>query len=237
MSFNVLAQDESSVEIQKVQVEPSYVETVKTDARFQLKPYLERRGKWGSTLSLAYSAYAPENLESSYVAIGIAQIYQKPTAPMIELQGTFKRNTPIGSLGAELGFGYFSSGSNDTTVADSTIEFKMLRMGVTASLDTLYKEPFIVPYGSAGLYTIYFTETQGDLSFIGNTQVAPYLSAGAMFLLDWLDRDAARISYEDTGTQSSFLFGEIRTMMASGAEQDPDFSSAWHWNAGVRVEF
>lgn len=241
MSLNVFAANEDSIEISteshKVYVEPSYVETTRTENRFELKPYLERRGKWGSTLSLAYSAYVPENLESSFVAAGILQPYSKPTLPLVEAQYVFKRNTPIGSLGGELGLGYFSNSSSDTSISDSSLQFKMVRLGVVAAIDTLYKEPFLVPYGSAGIYTIYFREEQNGISFNGNTQVAPYLSAGAMFLLDWLDRDAARISYEDTGTQCSYLFGEVRSMMKSAAEQDPDYSSAWHWNAGLRVEF
>lgn len=234
--MNAFSQDESSTENRKVIVEPSYVEVSKTEGLFRLMPYKERRGNWGTTVSVGYSAYKPDNFESNFVAADISKPYEKAELPLIEVQFVFKRNTNYGSLGGELSAGLYSNESDDPGI-DSSLEFKMYRLGLVLALDAFGEEPFIVPYGSLGLYTISYSETLGVIHHNGNTQVAPYLTAGAMFQLDWIDRRAARVSYEDSGTQSSFIFAEGRTMLESSDESDPDYSSSVHWNAGVRVEF
>jgi hypothetical protein len=234
--LNAFADDESSAESHKVFVEPSYVEVTKTEDLFRLMPYKERRGKWGTTVSIAYSSYEPENFESNFVAKENSQPYEKADLPLIEGQLVYKRNTSYGSLGGELGVGMYENESDDPVI-ESNLSFRMYRLGAVIALDAFAKEPLIVPYGSAGAYMIEYEETLGEVHHKGNTQLAPYLTAGFMFQLDWLDRRSARISYEESGTQSSFAFVEGRTMLASSEESDPDYSSSLHWNAGIRIEF
>lgn len=212
------------------------MEYTKTSGEYRLVPYRERRGKWGSTVSVGYSSYVPANLESSFVGVGIASPYEEPTMPFIEGQFVYKRNFPFASMGVEIGLGYLSTSATNSPV-EPALEIKILRFGGTFAIDSLFAEPWFVPYGSAGLYTVYFDETLSGITFSGSTRVAPYLSAGALIQLDWIDRRAARISYQDSGTQSTFLYAEGRNMMASSVEQDPDYSSDFHWNAGIRVEF
>jgi hypothetical protein len=233
---NAFSDDSTPTESHKVTVEPSYVEVTKTEDLFHLMPYKDRRGKWGETVSIGYSSYEPKNFESNFVAADISQPYTKAETPLIEAQFVFKRNTTYGSIGAELGIGMYSNTSDDPGI-ESTLEFKMYRLGANIALDTLSPEPYIVPYASAGLYTVQYNETLGEVHHKGNTQVAPYLAGGLMFQLDWIDRRAARVSYEDSGTQSSFIFAEARTMLASSDESDPDYSSSVHWDAGLRIEF
>jgi hypothetical protein len=237
LSLSVHASNEETAKSHnKVYVEPTYVQTAQTAGEYKLVPYKERRGKWGATLSAGYSAYTPANLESSFVGAGIASPYETTQMPLIETQVVFKRNFPFASIGGELGLSYMATNSTSGPV-DTTLDFKMLRVGATIAIDSLFSEPWLVPYGSAGVYTIYFDESLSGITFSGSTRVAPYLSGGVLIQLDWIDRTAARISYQETGTQSTFLYVEGRTLIASSAEQDPDYSSDVHWNTGIRVEF
>jgi hypothetical protein len=82
-----------------------------------------------------------------------------------------------------------------------------------------------------------YKEDNNSTSITGNTQVAPYLNAGVAFSLDWIDKHAARVSYEDSGIEATYAFVEARTQFAAGDDQDPDFSSQINFAGGLKVEF
>src|SRR5262245_12577415 len=65
-------------------VEPTDVISTKIDGDYKLVPYLERRGRWGFTASVAYSSYEPINYEPDFVADEFASIYETTDMPMIE---------------------------------------------------------------------------------------------------------------------------------------------------------
>ena len=104
-------------------------------------------------------------------------------------------------------------------------------------LDTLFSEPYAAPYASVGGYVMQFDESYAGNDFLGNTQVSPYATLGVMAELDWIDPDAARIGYETSRLQSTFLFAEIRKYFQSSKARDPDFESGITPGAGLRVEF
>jgi hypothetical protein len=82
-----------------------------------------------------------------------------------------------------------------------------------------------------------FKEAIGGTSYNGITQVAPYVTFGAQFGLDWIDRVGATRSYMDTGIQATHVFVEARKYFLSGDAADPDFETDLQFGGGVRVEF
>jgi len=220
-----------------VYVEPTYVQTSKTDGEYLLEPYIVRRNRWGSTFSLGYNSFQPREYEPNYVTAEFSDVYTKPELPLIEFNVLIKRNLSWGSLGAEITVGIYKNESDDTELIESSLDLYPVQIGALFSFDTLRSEPWYVPYGAIGVHSIIYKEGLAGNTFKGNTQVAPYAKAGVAFQLDWIDRKAARISYQDSGIESTYIYAEVKKLLASAAAQDPDFEVPFTWGAGMRVEF
>lgn len=221
-----------------VEVEPSYVEFSRTNGSYELLPFRERRGNWGSQISFSYSQYTPYNYESEFSAFDYESAYgYSSELPLIEVQYTLKKNFPWGSLGGELGIGIYEN-SSDLAAVDSQLRLIPIRLGGVLILDGFTRIPYIAPYVAGGAYTMVFEEVlDGHNTFGGNTQVAPYFTIGAQFNLDWLDPIASRQGYEENGIQATFVFVEARKFLASVAEKDRDFENDIEPNVGLRIEF
>lgn len=219
-----------------VEVEPSSLLPSDITGIYLLIPYRNRRESWGQTISIGYSSYVPINYEPDVGAFNYRDVFGSEHLPLVETQFAIKKNLTIGSIGGELGVGIYKNES-DSTVVSSSLELIPVRLGLNLYLDNLFFEPYVVPYVAGGVYTIFFDESHSAVTFKGNTQVAPYYSMGLAFQLNWADREAARISYLDSGIENSFLYLEARQLMASQAAADPDFSGPITWGAGVRLEF
>ena len=220
-----------------VEVEATHVSTTEVDGIYKLVPYTERRNKWGVTTALGYSSYEPVYYEPNFLAVDFVDIYSTPEMPLIELQISIKRNMNFGSFGGELSVGIYQNDSDSPELVDSSLQLIPVRLGAVLSLDTLSSEPMFVPYVSGGLYTMLYRESMEGNSHSGNTQVAPYMTAGVNILLDWLDRRAARTSYQESGIQSTYAYAQAYKLIESGDASDGDFSNDVSWGAGVRVEF
>ena len=223
-----------------VDVEPSFTEYSRTNGQFELVPFRERRGKWGNQFSIGYSQYTPYNYASTFAAFDFEETYGfSSEMPLIELQYTLKRNFMWGSIGVEIGGGYYENSSDfELTNIDSTLQIIPVRVGAVLILDGLTRFPYIAPYASVGAYTIIFEEvSEGDNTFGGNTQVAPYFTFGAQINLDWLDPISSRQGYEENGIQATFVYIEGRKFIASTAARDPDFENDIEPNIGLRMEF
>lgn len=230
-------EDGGSTKPGMVLVEPDNIVKTAVEGEYRLKPYRERRGRWGMTFSAAYSTYEPLDYEPDQVTEDFADVYSTPEMPMIEIALGVKRNLDFGSLGGEVAVGVYMNESDDPTLGHSTLQLIPIKLGATLYLDTLASEPLFVPYIAGGVYTISYKESLGGTSNNGNTQVAFYANAGVEMQLDWIDRENARVAYESSGIQSSFLFAEVRTMTEGGAEGDPNLASSMSFAGGLRVEF
>jgi len=219
-----------------VEVEPTNLLPSDITGIYYLIPYRNRRDSWGKTVSVGYSSFTPINYEPNFIAANYDDIYTGASMPLIEIQASIKRNFALGAVGAELGVGMYQANSNSDLI-ESDIQLIPIRLGMNFSLDNLYHEPFVVPYAMAGAYIVMYEENTAAVSFGGNTQVAPYYGLGLALQLNWVDREAARISYLESGIENTYLYLEARKFMASGAAADPDFSTGFDWGAGVRLEF
>jgi hypothetical protein len=222
----------------KVYVEPSFVQYVKTQNEYKLETYKERRHAWGFTGSAGYSTYEPVNYEPSFAKTAYNQVYAKPAIGMVEGSFTAKRNLSAFSVGVELGAGSFNNDHTDPNFVGSKLNLTEIHVGGVIFLDTIYAdEPMFVPYLSGGGYVMIFKESLDGNAFGGTTQIAPYVNGGVAMQLDWLDRRAARIGYEESGVLTSYLYLEARKYFTSQVKKDPDFSNTVSGVLGVRVEF
>lgn len=228
---------EELAERKTVFVEPSYISTTEVDGDYLLLPYRDRRREWGVTASLGYSNYEPVNYDPNFTSATYGETYGTPTMPLLELQLVVKRNYSFGAIGGEIAIGQYSNANSDPEVTSSTLTLTPWRIGGTFAMEGLMKEPYVVPYISAGLYSMMYKEILGGNSLNGSSQIAPYFIYGGMFSLDWIDRRAARVSFNDSGIQSSYVFLEGRSYIKSSNARDHDFSNPFSIGGGVRVEF
>lgn len=221
---------------------PGYVHVEKSDLvapkaperDFKLKPYSERRGNWGVTVGFAYNSYTPSNYEPNFSGTDFNSNYGVPRSPLLEGQFTVKRNLSFGSIGLEFGGGnYYNAGADG-----SKLKIYQIRTGAIFTLDSLFKNaPYIVPYASVGAYIMNMSETLNANSYNAITAIAPYVTVGAQFTVDWVDQIAAKAAYENGGIQSTFVFLEVRSYFASSNASDPDFGASIAPGGGLRVEF
>lgn len=221
-----------------VYVEPGAVTQNSVEGTYTLLPYKERRKEWGVTAAIGYSSYEPVDYVPNFAAVEFVDIYNSPEVPMIDLEVTVKRNLKFGSLGGQFSVGIYTNQSDAVDVADSSLTMIPIKLGAIFFLDTMGAEPFLVPYGAAGIYTVSYTETTAaGSSFGGTTALGFYVNGGVQMQLDWIDQDAARVAYQESGIQATFAYAEARMQTASIEDKDPDFSGGVSWATGVRVEF
>jgi hypothetical protein len=226
-----------------VYVEPTHIVTSETMGEYTIVPYRERRPRWGTTVALEYNSYEPIKYIPNFAPVSYTQAYESPSVPMTELIITVKRNLAIGSFGIEVAGGMFKNyhtpkdNAGNSKYGDPTLTLTQFRVGGVYNMDMLFKEPILVPYVAGGAYVIMFDEGLGGTAFKGNTQPSMYGTFGLAMQLDWIDTKASRVAYVESGVESSFVFIEGRTLMASGNKKDPDFSTDVAWAAGIKVEF
>lgn len=221
-----------------VYVEPTNISETSANGQYQLVPYRERRGRWGWLFSAGASSYQPLNYIAAFAppSAGYRGVYGAPTAPMLELRVAYKRNFALGSLGLELAGGFFRNANSDPAFVGSTLTLVPARVGAIYSMDVLAPEPYIVPYIAGGGYMEYYEESYNGVTVHGTTALAPYVNGGLAFSLNWIDRYAARVAYEEEGIENSFLYIEVGKYFQSSNKKDPDFSDTYDFGAGFRVE-
>ena len=126
---------------------------------------------------------------------------------------------------------------------DSVISLQLITtsLGLKWSLDSLTREPWVVPFLSAGAFMVFYTEEKGDESVQGRSDVGLYYSGGLLLQLDWLDRDASVDFYLDSGIENTFLMCEVRQFVDLTQNDDlvgpNNFTGPLHFNIGLVVEF
>lgn len=112
-------------------------------------------------------------------------------------------------------------------------------LGVKWSLDSITREPWAVPFLSAGAFMVFYTENRGDdESAWGRSGVGFYYSGGLVLQLDWLDKEASVDFYLDSGIENTFLICEARQFISfNNTIGVKNFASPVHFNIGLLVEF
>jgi hypothetical protein len=228
-----------------VEVEPNNILPSDLANVYTLVPYKVRRTEWGHQFSITYSQFNPTEYQTDYegpgvpMSDGLLPTYENAygAEPMVELAYGAKWNFLLGSLVGELGYGIMSNAADATDLGDATLNLQIVRAGLRYNMDNISYEPYFVPYGYAGAYTVLYAEEQGGASYDGNTSPALYWGGGLMFQLGWLDPIAAVEAYSESGIENTYIFAEVRQYMASAEDIDPDFSTGLDLNFGMSLEF
>ncbi|MCB0361558.1 MAG: hypothetical protein KDD35_02485 [Bdellovibrionales bacterium] len=219
-----------------VVVEPPLIIPVYQTGLFKRPSYASRRSKWGRTFSLSYSEFKPIYYVPNFYTANFEDIYESVEIPLIEMNFAWKRNMSMGSLAIEFGFGGYQNES-DVEELPSTLKIYPIHLGAVLALDNIFREPYVVPYFSMGLYTIHYSESVSSSSFNGFTQTSFYGSAGLLLQLDWCDPQSSMQAYLENGIQNTFLFLEGKKLLASSAAKDPDFETDIYLSGGLKVEY
>src|SRR4051812_16924654 len=81
-------EDGGSIHPGMVLVDPTNIIATQVGGEYVLKPYRDRRRRWGGTVGVAYSTYEPVNYEPDFVARDFTDVYTNPEMPMIEISVT-----------------------------------------------------------------------------------------------------------------------------------------------------
>jgi hypothetical protein len=228
------------------QLSPAGLVEVRTSVDVFL-PYKQRQNDWGFLFSLGEEkALFP----GYYTLVGIEngddytfeEMFGSEGLDLLSLELGPKYNTRLGSFALLFGYGYLSAASTRIRVETDprySVEAKITYSRYTATglyyLDMLFEEPYLIPYVGAGIWQANITETSGAYKNITghyNSDVGTQFKVGALFGLDWIESDAARINRKKSGTQGSFLniYG-ISTFMSeknalADLENDMDFGAS-----------
>lgn len=218
-------------------VEEEYINYKTAEAPLdRLASYKERRMSTGGYFSIAYSQFRPLDYNPSFAIQDFDTLYGGDGTQMIELSFLYKINFALGSIGVGLGVGYQKLES-DTFFADSYLSIAPMRLEGIFSFDNLFDNPWIVPYGVAGVYTVYYREEQAASAFSGTTDAAPYFGGGAAFRIDGFMPEESFNAYRENFQENSFVYLEVRKWIESANISDPNFATDFQFGGGVRFEF
>jgi len=198
-------------------------------------PYPLRRTRWGGYFGVQSGLYTPANyLPDFKPGQTFSAYYGDEKTPLGEITFGLKLNFFLGSLSTNFTGGYFSAKNSRD---NSALVLYPLTGGLLLALDNIFDEPYVVPYGLFGAYTVFYNEKVGGLSVSGNSAMGMFYAAGLMFQLDWIDQDSDYHGYDDYGLENTFLFVEARSFLTSSNSRDPDLSTPIQIGGGLKVEF
>ncbi len=199
--------------------------------------YREHRETSGIMFSLGY-----ENiLLDRYVSIvdfttAYQDMFGKTEFPVYEMNISYKDNISIGALTANLGFGYGSISDGSTGVARSLALTKYTVSG-SYIMDTLFEEPYVAPYVSAGIMRLSLEEKAASKTEKGNIDGLYFYQVGLLFQLNWLDSSITNKNVTDYGLENTYLDVFLSKYEPSSDVNDPNTSTDYSVGAGLRLEF
>lgn len=198
--------------------------------------FSERRKSYSIIMGFNYSPLETSKFRSELDAFTYSELFGSSTIPFVQGQIGIKYNTLIGSVSLEGIIG-------DGTVTDSRSgEKRTLHLfkkgGATAIyLDTLFKEPYVVPYGAFQFFELDYEDKGEEDNTKGTTEVSTGYTAGLLVQLNWLDPDPADFARRNHGLQNTYLDLFISALNTSQSKNDPDFQTSLTWGAGLKMEF
>lgn len=195
-------------------------------------PYRQRRSDWGFTFQVGFSQYEPLDYRPDFAAgRTFDNYYGSSQLPLIEAAFATKYNMAFGSIALEAGAGNYS---NSEGLNGTSLSVTPARAGLILYLDTLFDEPYVVPYGGGGAAMAWYSETVASQKVAGNTGLGAYYVFGLAFQMDWLDPNADRNGQQD-GLENTFAYIEGRGFSMNGGRV-AELSNPLALGAGIRIE-
>ena len=219
-------------------------------------PYKQRRSKHGVLFSVGTEKYYPKNFVSVLDNTGIEKILKNQPINLFTIDIGYKYNFGLGSLA----FSYaYASGSGTGGFNNESRDISFQRQSLLAGYyaDNIFNEPWVVPYGSAGISQFTLDEeeynptgTLADDSVV--TDPILNLKAGLLFQLNWIESGIDSNTHVDglrsSGLENTFLdihiswFEHLTETFdinnpVETAENDPDLSAEAQLGVGLKLEF
>lgn len=175
-------------------------------------PYIERRGAHGWLLGLHSENYYPFNYQSQLGTQNgngdtafIEDFIGLDAVKLLGLEFGYKMNISLGSLSILANY----SMANVSGDLDTSLGFTRIGLSANATLDGIFKEPYVAPYGQVGVSVMTIEESTSTDSTSGSTSPTLYYKYGLMFQLDWieakLDPTAKIERLTSSGLQNTYI--------------------------------
>lgn len=204
----------------------------------QPEAYREERRGHSWMFGLGVENYLPTNFASAIDGTAYGDMFGNSSVPIAAIDFGYKSNFSFGSIGLLAGYGTGQVGSA-MSGENRTLSIVKTAVRLQLALDTLFEEPYVVPYLAAGLYRFGIDEaaTDAGLTFSGQTEFGTETTAGLLLQLNWLDEDSSRESRQSAGLQNTFLNIFVSQFGATQSSNDPETTSGWNLGAGLVLEF
>lgn len=219
---------------------PGYVQ-IEYPAEFIL-PYRERRPRHQLTFNVNYENYAPVAYLSpaiadpNLVSNTYSNVYDLVDIPLVSASLGWKVNVPF--LGIEIA-PFYGVGSVQSKKSGESMSLSLEKYGVrvAAALETIFPEPYVVPYLATQLQMWGIEEVGSTLTYSRTTGYAVGFQAGLLLQLNWLDSAAAARALRESGLQNTYVDLFVQQYGDTSDPEDPLMNSEFNWGAGLRLEY
>ncbi len=202
------------------------------DVELLLKPFNERKHRFGGSVSVNYNSWNPLDYNPDFFSeTDFEEIYGEAETPLISLFLSARWNTALGGMAGTLGAGYYQNEGDSGSELTVTPLYALF----TWTLDTLFGEPYLAPYGTIGIAQMHFTEKLSSQE-VGGHDPYFYYEAGVLIQLDWMDPSSDFDSYVEDGIENTFLSIAMSGMTGS-PKDEKDFTVPASIVAGLKVQF
>ncbi len=231
---NVSDSDQYPEEPVILEVRP-YVWDPKT-REYRIPHYKYRRDRFGIYGQVGIVQYRPEIVRRQKTVMNDTTQYNGTVPSTMDVQISPRLSTRLGTISLDLGYSEYNIRAVDGSSAN--LFASMPRAGLTILLDTIWDEPYFVPYIFGGAFQAQYNQRdartgRGDSKISGPSG---FYGAGALIQLNWLDMDQSGIAYDEIGLENTFLFVEHRAYLSTSAGA-ADFGSESNLAGGLRLEF
>lgn len=201
-----------------------------------LLPYRERRPKNQLTLHFQYENFLPNGYISPTVGTTYGETYKNVATPLISGSIGWKHNIPF--LGLEVAAFYGNGGLADTQMGEK-VTFDVSKYGLKFAgyLETLFKEPYVVPYGAVQVQGWDVSEIRTNSKYERTTSYNVGFQVGALIQLNWLEQDSSLAALNESGLTNTYLDIFAQQYGNTSDAADPKMASEFNWGAGFRVEY
>lgn len=208
-------------------------------ARDIFLPYKQRQDKWGFAISLGAEFMTFPDLISRYDTNTYEDLFGSEPASMHSIELGPKYNTDFGSFGLYGAYGKLSIASSRIG-AEATLDITRYSATVVYYVDTIWEEPYFVPYFGGGVWQADYKETsesEPDNSIHYTTDIGYHWRVGGLIGLDWLEPNTALRSRRFIGLQGTFINIYATSSYMAESNPDPDLQSEMDFGASLMLEF
>ncbi len=209
--------------------------------------YSERRSRWGTWFSVNLEQFYPIN----YYSIINNSFYDEffnQEIPLVGGEFGVKYNFVLGSIAAIVGY---SQGTATSEAIGSEITAAISKFALNITLDNLFSQPYVAPYGQFGIHTIDWNEVGvsggSPLEESFTSEMNYHYKVGMLFQLNWiedkLDPSSRQEALRSSGLENTYI-DVFYTSYAEPAEVSADQNTPGEGNlgseafgVGLKIEF